>query len=149
MKRKGVFIIVGLIVIVGVVAFIYLTNSNNSMLSGNTKEVDKITVSSNFDSLSEPKTLSDEEMKTVLDLLKTLRTTTVKHPKHLESMENDPAYTIKVEYENGNIDEIYSTEIKIKYFRFLDSKGPDGDKGYIISNKSDELLQFLNEKFNK
>lgn len=146
--KKNYFIVLGLIVVAVITVLAFILN-NNSMLSGNTKDVVKITVSSNYDSLVVPKTLSSEENKIVLDILKSINTTTVKHPNHLQGISSDSPFTFEVEYINGTIDIIYTTEMQVKYFRFLDSKGPDGDRGYIISNKMDDLLQFLKNKFNK
>jgi hypothetical protein len=147
MKNKY-FIVLGLIVVAVITVLAFILN-NNSMLSGNTTDVVKITVSSNYDSLVVPMTLSSEEIEIVLDILKSVKTTTVKHPNHLQGMNSDGHFTFEIEYINGTIDVIYATEIQVKYFRFLDSKGPDGDRGYIISNKMYDLLRFLENKFNK
>lgn len=147
--KKIYFIILGLIVVAVITVLAFILNNNNSMLSGNIKDVVKITVSSNYDSLVVPKTLSSEENKIVLDILKSIKTTTIKHPNHLQGMDSEVPFTLEIEYVNGTIDVIYASEIPVKYFRFLESKGPDGDRGYIISNKMDDLLQFLKNKFNK
>jgi len=147
--KKIYFIVLGLIVVAVITVIAFILNNNNSMLSGNTKDVFKITVSSNYDSLVVPKTLSSEENKIVLDILKSVKTTTVKHPNHLQGMDSEVPFTFEIDYINGTIDVIYATEIQVNFFRFLDSKGPDGDRGYIISNKMDDLLQFLKSKLNK
>jgi hypothetical protein len=146
---KKYFIVLGLIVVAVITVLAFILNNNNSMLSGNAKDVVKVTISSNYDSLVVPKTLSSEENKIVLDILKSVKTTTVKHPNHLQGMYSERPFTIEVEYVNGTIDVIYATEIQVKYFRFLDSKGPDSDSGYIISSKMDDLFLFIKNKFNK
>ena len=111
------------------------------MLSGDTKNVVKITVIKDMYGSSEMKILSSTESEPLLSALKAVRTTTVKHPKHLESMQNDPKYAIEIAYTDGTVDKIYSTETKL--FRYIDTKGPDGDSGYIISNKDESILQLL------
>lgn len=145
---KKYFIVLGLIVVAVISVLSFILN-NNSMLSGNAKDVVKITVSSNYDSLVVPKTLSSEENKIVLDILKSVKTTTVKHPNHNQGKHSERPFTIEVEYANGTIDSIYATEVPLKYFRFLDSRGPDGERGFIISDETDDLMQFLKNKFNK
>ena len=141
MKKKIIFVVlVVLLLFVGFLVY-NLFLDNNSMLSGDTKNVVKITVIKDMYGSSEMKILSSTESEPLLSALKAVRTTTVKHPKHLESMQNDPKYAIEIAYTDGTVDKIYSTETKL--FRYIDTKGPDGDSGYIISNKDESILQLL------
>jgi len=144
MKKKMILVVlVVLLFFVGFLVYNLFLN-NNSMLSGDTNNVVKVTVI--MYGSSEMKILSNTESEPLLNALKAVRTTTVKHPKHLESIQNDPKYAIEITYTDGTVDKIYSTEIRVKFFRYIDIKGPDGDSGYIISNKVESILQLL-EKY--
>ncbi len=146
MKKKIILVVIlVLLFFVGFLVYNLFLN-NNPMLSGDVKNVVRITVIKDMCGLPETKILSNTESELLLNALKAVRTTTVKHPKHFESMQNDPKYAIEIAYIDGTVDKIYSTETRVKFFRFIDTKGPSGDSGYIISNIDESILQIL-EKF--
>jgi hypothetical protein len=137
-----------IVVVAGVVLF-FVFNRHQPLVTGNINDLSEITIiKGRYSQEGEiTKSLSTADAKILFEELKSTRTAVVKHPKHLESMQNDPLYTIEVYYENGKMDTIYSTEILVKLFRFIDTKGPDGDSGYILSNKNERILSLLEDCF--
>ena len=142
MKKK---IIIGtellLLIIIGIVVFSIFPK--HELLSGSMKNVEKVIVIKDIYGVNEKKDIPNSEFESLLHELKSVQTTKIKHPRHLESMQNNPYYTIEITYSSGKVDTIYSTEIKVKFYRFLDTKGADGDDGYILSSKSDSILNIL------
>ena len=143
MKKKLilVFLVIFLYVIGFLVYKLYLNNI--SILSGDARNVEKITVIKDMYSSSDMRILSNTESEPLLNALKAVRTMMIKHPKHLESMTCDSKYVIEIAYTDGKVDKIYSTEIGVKFFRFIKTKGPDGDSGYILTNKDESIHNML------
>lgn len=67
----------------------------------------------------------------------------VPFPSHSQSQQSEPDYQLYIHYRNGGADLLRSTETGRCVYRFSDTRGPDGDEGYVSA--SNELLpSYLN-----
>jgi len=132
------------VVVAGAVSF-HLVTRYQPLVTGSINDVSEIVIIKGRYSQDDEmkKVLSSSDARTLFIELKDARTAVVKNPNHLESMQNDSLYIIEIYYKNGAMDTVYSTEIRVKFFRFLETKGPDGDPGYILSSKNEKILSLL------
>jgi len=143
MKKKVILVIsiAALLICAGFLVNKFLLY--NSLLSGDIKNVVKTTLIKDIVGSPETKILSNLESTSLLDILKDVRTKTNRYPEHLAGMQNDPKYTIEIAYADGTVDKIYSTENQVRFYRFIDTKGSSGDRGYIISEVDESIIQIL------
>ena len=95
---------------------------------------------------SEPFSHTFSERERIEEIAKNIQCTKItrieRFPNHTNSMQNDSHYYIEIVYRNGKTDEIKFSENKRIIFRFLNTKGPSGDRGY-VKGENDTLYEFI------
>ena len=120
---------------------------NPKLVTGKFDDVTEITVMAN----NSGKEISESDLKILFDELKGTGTTLVKHPEHLAGMYHTPYYTIFIQYKNGKIDELFSSEENsrsMSFFRFIKTGGADA-QGYIVSDKNETVLSLIEKYFSE
>jgi len=79
-------------------------------------------------------TLSAEAARQLFKALETCTHSVRAYPEHMAAQTSDPMYTITVTYTGGNTDTVFSTETGLFYYRFLDTLGNQGDRGYVYTS---------------
>jgi len=116
----------------------------HQLLTGNINNLSEIIIIKGLhDEEKITKILSPSEAKTLFIALRCVDTSKSKSARFLESMENNSLYTIQVYYKNGKIDVIYSTEIRLKFYRIIDTKASAGNSEYVLSSKSGKIFYLL------
>ena len=76
-------------------------------------------------------------------LMKTQVVNVNQHPAHYQSIQSDLEFIIRLEYINGEMDEIGDfNRLHEEIFRFLDTKGSSGDLGFIVGS-NEEIWKFI------
>jgi hypothetical protein len=83
------------------------------------------------------------EIQRVYELLQgTKKNRANKYPSHDRSMQADAKFAVCFEYQNGEKDIFRATEQSGFIFRFLDTKGNNGDPGY-ITGENERLWEYV------
>lgn len=146
--KKPIIAICVMAVLVVTGFYIFSTTRPQPLVTGNIGDIDQITIVKD-QTIEEgrEKTLSLSETEVLFNELKALRTTTVAHPDHIQSMQNDPQYIIKVYYNDDVSYVIYASETLLRFYRFIETTGSSGDSGYILSDKSERIKSLLEGYF--
>lgn len=101
-----------------------------------------------MDNSSAVKLLDSEDASQVYRILSEMEAEVVLTPFHNEGQFSDPLFTIMIEYADdpGTGEVIYSTETGRYFYRFTNSVGNQGDKGY-VGGSSEELYTVLKAYF--
>lgn len=83
-----------------------------------------------------------DDMRELFIALEKCVVSAIPYPEHSQSQESDLMFTITVNYKSGQRDMIFSTETGKTYYRFLDTYGSQGDRGY-VSAKSREVYDLI------
>ncbi|MCL2507774.1 MAG: hypothetical protein FWF05_01220 [Oscillospiraceae bacterium] len=147
MKKAIIACLAIVLVAAGAVSFFVYGYYRQPLVTGNVKNLSTITViKDGFNQDGIKKALAPSDAKALFEEIKGTKTMAVRHPKQLDRMHLDSLYIIEVYYKNGKVDTIYTTEV-LKLFRFIDTKGPDGDSGYMLSSKNEKIFSLLENYF--
>ncbi|MGN1002156.1 MAG: hypothetical protein ACI4PC_05245 [Oscillospiraceae bacterium] len=86
--------------------------------------------------------LSRQEIETISALTEGVETECVPEPTHLQGQFSDPVFTLDYVFTDGSRDSVYATETGTTFFRYTDSYGPGGDRGYVLA-ASAQLGEYL------
>jgi hypothetical protein len=86
--------------------------------------------------------LSPVDAEEVFRILSTMDAEEVLTPYHYESQQSDPMFKIFIDYDDGSVETIDSTETGRYFFRYTGTEGEHGDPGY-IGGFSEELFDIL------
>jgi len=83
------------------------------------------------------------QIKHIYYLLQETTVTRVdKYPGHTNHPMRGSWFTIKLEYQNGNIDEFYTAEVHGIVLRLLETKGAIGDPGFVLGT-NESLWEYI------
>lgn len=102
-----------------------------SLVTNKTSEVVSVTVTFDPENGGQMVTYYEDAAQEIHRLLAQTTAKACRYPGHGKAQTSDPQYTISVEYQNGETDEIRSAENPAFVYRYLLTYGPDGDKGYL------------------
>lgn len=136
--KKPIIIICVTAVLIATGLYIFSAAGRQPLVTGNMGDVGQITIAKDqtFAEAGRKKTLSSSDAGVLFNELKGLRTTTIAHPNHIQSMQNDPLYIITIYYNDDGTYVIYASETLLRFYRFMTTTGASGDPGYILSDEN-------------
>lgn len=146
--KKAIIIICIMAALLVTGFYVFYVTRWQSLVTGNVNDIGKIIIVKDR-TIEEgiEKSLSPSDAEVLFNELKRLRTKTVAHPNHIQSMQNDPIFIIEIHYNDGSADVIYTSETLLRLYRFIETTGSDGDPGYILSDENERTKSLLEEYF--
>lgn len=151
--KKPIIIICIIAVLVAIGFYMFFGTGHQPLVTGNIGDVAQITIVKDrtIEEESREKILPSTDAEILFNALKELPTTTVAHPNHIQSMQNDPLYIIKIYYNGTPVSdesyEIYTSETLLRFYRFIGTTGSSDDPGYILSDENERIKSLLEGYF--
>lgn len=146
--KKKIFLILFTLVTIGLLAY---KISEPDILVGEANNIIKITIT--YEPCTpNPQIISIENRKDIENINKLINAISdirvVQYPRHFESIQTDSRFDIDVEYKNGRVEQISSTESGKRIYRKLDTRGSSGDPGF-VSGSNENLWNYIKTLFSK
>ncbi|MEN6389097.1 MAG: DUF4830 domain-containing protein [Syntrophomonas sp.] len=100
--------------------------------------------------LHDPLIINIEDKTDIRNMYKLIKTTcdrkTIRYPRHSESIQTDSRFQIDIEYNNGKVERISSSENPTCIYRKLDTRGSSGDPGFVFGS-NEKLWDYIKALF--
>lgn len=146
MKKKGVIIVISALVLalVAVSLIFILRSPKTEFITKTRSQVTEMGITNN--PTTKPKkivTKNQSQISDIFNIIQETKDTKINRtPNHADSLQQDVKFRIEISYSDGTLDLIQGTKSPYGIFRTLNSKGPQGDPGFIYG-ENEKLWKYI------